>query len=320
MSLLNQQTGPFYRVRACAKINLTLDVFSKRADGYHSLASVMQTLCLHDEILLRIHAGPGITLECEVPEGSAVPADSSNLVYRAAESALEAALAAGQTSWQRQGQGVRILLRKRIPTQAGLGGGSSDAAATLLAVNRLLGLHLPAERLRAQAASLGSDVPFFLTGGTAVARGRGESIRPLPDLPRLWLVVVKPEENVSTAWAYAALDSVPERASHRATHRMEEALQAGDQERMIAFQSNDFELPVFARFPRLAWLHDELTMAGARTVHLCGSGSALYGIAPDEAAARAIAGRMEGRFPFVTAVCTTTRAEADPFASHFPAC
>src|SRR5262249_21751824 len=160
--------------------------------------------------------------------------------------------------------------------QAGLGGGSSNAAAALLGVNALLGLNLEARTLYDLAASLGSDVPFFLTGGTAAARGRGASLTPLADAPTLLLVVVQPEENVSTAWDYGELDAISDRASHRATKRMEEALRAGDHGRLIAWQSNDFELPVFAHFPRLAWLHDELRMAGALTAHLCGSGSALY--------------------------------------------
>ena len=147
-------------------------------------------------------------------------------------------------------------------------------------------------------------------GGTAVARGRGENIGALPNGPPFWMVVVKPEEGVSTAWAYQALDAVPERASHRATKRMEEALRNGDNERVIAGQSNDFELPVFEHLPKIAWLHDELLMAGARSAHLCGSGSAVYGIADEEAAAERIAKHFRSRYPHVAVARTATRAEA----------
>src|SRR5579884_492128 len=300
-------------VAAYAKINLTLDVFSKRADGYHSMASVMQTISLCDTLSRQRRSEPGVRLTCDAPASFAVPVDATNLAYRAAEAALAAASEEGKAVEA----GVVIHLEKRIPAQAGLGGGSSDAAAALVGVNALLGLGLDSARLHALASGLGSDVPFFLTGGTAVARGRGENITSLPDAPRFWLVVVKPEENVSTAWAYSALDAVPERSSHRATGRMEEALHARDTDRLIAWQSNDFELPVFAQYPRLAWLHDELRMAGALTAHLCGSGSAVYGVAPDEAKAQRMADLLRKRYAEVFVARTLSRDESDPLHSAF---
>ncbi len=303
---------PSLKVRAFAKINLTLDVFSRRADGYHGLASVMQAISLHDTLTLTRREEPGIGFTCAALDGSDVPADETNLAYRAALSAFQAASEAGVGI----DSGVTIHLEKRIPSQAGLGGGSSDAAAALLSVNSLFGLKLSVETLHRCAAALGSDVPFFLTGGTATARGRGENLTALPDMPPCWLVVVKPEESVSTGWAYTQLDAVVDRASHRATKRMEEALRTQDNERMLAFASNDFELPVFMHFPRLAWLHDELRMAGALTAHLCGSGSALYGTAPDEAAARRIAAHFTGRYPHVATARTLSRAESDPLGGN----
>jgi 4-diphosphocytidyl-2-C-methyl-D-erythritol kinase len=182
-----------HTVRAFAKINLTLDVFSKRADGYHSMASVMQTISLHDTLKLTRRREPGIGFTCDAPDAAQIPADATNLVYRAAESILLAAEAAGKKI---EG-GVDLHLTKQLPAQAGLGGGSSDAAATLVGMNRWLHLDLPASTLHACAAALGSDVPFFLMGGTAVARGRGENLTALPDAPRSYLVIVKPEESVS---------------------------------------------------------------------------------------------------------------------------
>jgi 4-diphosphocytidyl-2-C-methyl-D-erythritol kinase len=287
-------------VHACAKINLTLDVFSKRADGYHGVASVMQAISLFDTLRIETAPEPGIRFTCDAPSAPDVPADATNLAVRAASAVLEA---------RGLDTGLRLHLDKRIPSQAGLGGGSSDAAAVLRGVSRLIAPDLGASELRGLAAGLGSDVPFFLIGGTAVARGRGEMLTPLPDLPRFWLVVVKPEESVSTGWAYGALDAVPDRQSHRGTKRLEEALRQGDWGRTVAFQSNDFELPVFERYPALAWLHDELRMAGALTAHLCGSGAALYGVAEDEAAAHRIADLMRRKYAQVFMAHTLTRAE-----------
>ncbi len=309
---VNPFTPSSRTVRAFAKINLTLDVFSKRADGFHSMASVMQVISLHDTLTLTRRPEPGLGFTCDAPAAAEIPADATNLVYRAAQSALTAAGANGGSI---EG-GVDLHLVKRIPAQAGLGGGSSDAAATLLGINALLGLALPASTLHDCAAALGSDVPFFLIGGTAIARGRGENLTALPDAPPCHLVVVKPEESVSTGWAYGQLDAIQERASHRATGRLEQALRDDDQDRVLAFQSNDFELPVFAHFPRLAWLHDELMMAGALTAHLCGSGAALYGIAPDAATAQKVADRLQGRYPYVSTARSLTRAESDPLEGN----
>src|SRR5439155_268168 len=156
--------------------------------------------------------GSGIALECDAPD---VPADETNLAYRAAAAVLEAA---------NRSKGVIIRLNKRIPSHAGLGGGSADAAYTLLGMDRLFALGLTSERLSEMAAELGSDVPFFLTGGTASARGRGEKLSLLPDGPPFWFVIVKPDACVSTAWAYQALDAIPQRSSARATRDMEALL------------------------------------------------------------------------------------------------
>lgn len=293
-----------FTLQAPAKINLTLDIFSKRADGYHSLASVMQAVGLYDTLTFSLQESEEITFTCEAPHSPDVPTDTTNLVVRAALLVREAAEIK---------RGIAIHLEKRIPSQAGLGGGSSDAATALIGVNRALGNPLTEKQLHALALTLGSDVPFFLTGGTATARGRGEQLTPLLDLPTQWLIIVKPEENVSTGWAYNALDAILDRASHRGTKRMEEAIRQQDWERLIAFQCNDFERPVFEHYPKIAWLHDELLMAGALTAHLCGSGSAVYGIAKSEADAEKIASRMRGRYPQV-AVSPTLQRERNESA------
>jgi 4-diphosphocytidyl-2-C-methyl-D-erythritol kinase len=285
-------------LRSFAKVNYTLDILSPRPDGYHSVATVMQTISLADTLTISAAESLGIVLECDAP---GVPADSSNLAWRAAGFALRAA---GRTD------GLRITLEKRIPSQAGLGGGSSNAACTLMGVNRLLDLGLNPVQLTELATKLGSDVAFFLTGGTAAARGRGESITPLEDRPELWFVVVKPAINVSTGWAYGALDAIPNRQSARATRRMEEALRTGDVDRVYSRMTNDFEQVIFAAHLPLALLQDELLMARCQTAHLCGSGSAMFGVCMTESEANEAARIMRLKYDNVHVCRTVGREEA----------
>ncbi len=298
------------RLRAFAKINLTLDVFSKRPDGYHGIASVMQAISLHDTLELSRNAD-GVEFTCDGPESDGIPTGDENLVVRAATMAIESSSASFG--------GVSLHLNKQTPSQAGLGGGSSDAAAALVGVNRLLGLSLSETELLELASRLGSDVPYFLLGGTAVARGRGEQLTAAADAPELWLVVVKPDENVSTGWAYDELDSSPNRSSHRGTRRMEQAISENNRELIISRTCNDFELPVFSRYPRLAWLQDELLMAGAINARLCGSGSALFGVASSEAEANHIANSLRSKYSKVYTTRTLTRTESRQFSSLPPA-
>jgi len=294
---------PSIVVKAYAKINLTLDVFNMRADGFHSLASIMQAISLHDVIEIERAEIAGVCLTCQGEHAADVPSDSSNLVVRAARAVMEVAHCEA---------GLNIRLHKSIPSQAGLGGGSSDAAATLLGVTALFGFDIGPKLLHELAARLGSDVPFFLSAGTAVVRGRGENINPIADAPTFWIVIVKPEDNVSTAWAYNQLDALEDRRSNRATKNLEDAIKTGDRARVVSGQSNDFEVPVFHHFPKLAWIRDELQMAGALGAHLCGSGSALYGVAGDERAARKIAHLIGLRYPHTCVARTLSRIESNP--------
>jgi len=297
-------------VRAFAKVNFTLDVFSKRPDGYHGIASVMQAISISDTIDLRQTNEPGVHFTCDGQESEGIPLDDTNLVVRAAKATLQLGDAADR--------GVVIHLNKSLPSQAGLGGGSSDAAATIVGVDRLFHLNLPQTVKLEIAAELGSDVPFFLLGGTAVARGRGELLSPASHpAPLFWLVIVKPEENVSTGWAYGALDSDPERSSNRGTKRLEQAL-ADTSDPTDAFDlvvgrmCNDFELPVFSHYPKLAWLNDELQMAGCRTARLCGSGSAMFGVVATETEANRIATLLRARYTKVFVARTLDARESDP--------
>jgi 4-diphosphocytidyl-2-C-methyl-D-erythritol kinase len=254
------------RVRAFAKINLGLKIVGKRPDGYHEIRTVFQTVALHDglEISLSRLQG-GIVVECDDPT---VPAGRNNLVYRACQ------------LWKRARGfrgGIRVQLVKRIPAGAGLGGASSDAAATLLGLERLTGERAePAERFRL-AARLGSDVPFFLWGGRALGIGRGEEVYPLPDLPRRHCLIVFPGFRVSTLEAYREANrqltkSRRGRSMNLLGVRPPFSLASGEP------AENDFERVVFARWPELARLKRQLIRAGAETASLTGSGSAVFAL------------------------------------------
>jgi 4-diphosphocytidyl-2-C-methyl-D-erythritol kinase len=257
-------------VPALAKINLFLRVLGKRSDGYHELRTIFQTISLAD--MLEVRFLPGRRTKIELLDPQHIP---GNLVWKSAETAMEAMGARGH---------VFVYLRKRIPMGAGLGGGSSDAAAVLLALNALTGRPLPLDRLCELGAALGSDVPFFLLGGTAVGIGRGTELFPLPDRPAQFGLLIAPDVAVSTAEAYAAL-------SPRLTTKSQE-------NKIVSFQSlvwnrgvskagcNDFEAVVFKQHRRLAGLKQRLLDGGASTALMTGSGSAIFGLFPSEAAVR----------------------------------
>ncbi len=253
------------RLRALAKINLDLRVLHPRPDGYHEIRTVFQTISLADVI----------DVEFKPARGTAVQIDGDvdipdNLMAKAAILALDAIRVTAR---------VDFHLRKRIPMGAGLGGGSSDAAAVLLALPVLAGRRLALPRLMELAAELGSDVPFFLLGGAAVALGRGTELYPLPDSPARRGLLVAPGVHVSTAAAYRAL-----------TPRLTTESQ---QNKIVSFQSqawgelgqgawtlgvNDFETVVFEQFPQLAALKRRLVKLGANPAMMTGSGSALFGL------------------------------------------
>lgn len=252
------------RVRALAKINLDLRVLGKRADGFHELRTVFQTISLADT--LDISFTPGRKRSVELIDALAIP---DNLVTRAAHTVMDALRINGR---------VEMRLTKRIPMGAGLGGGSSDAAAVLLALPAVAGRTIAREALAETGQCLGSDVPFFLLGGAAVGIGRGTELFPLPDRPAAWGVVVAPGIHVNTSQAYRDLSP----------------LLTGPDEKVSAFQSaawngnggvNDFESVVFAQHPELAVWKKRLQRAGATISMMTGSGSALFGLFPTRDAA-----------------------------------
>jgi 4-diphosphocytidyl-2-C-methyl-D-erythritol kinase len=249
-------------VPAYAKINLTLAVLGKREDGYHDLASVIQTISLHDTLRLTPNRSGQITVQTDSPELNT----SDNLALRAAMALREAA---GDTSL-----GAEIELLKVIPSPGGLGGGSSDAASVLLALNALWDARLPHERLTELASVLGSDVPYFLSGGTALIEGRGERVIPLLDGPPLWLVLVRPPIAVSTAAVYRAL-SPAEYATAEDSRAIIQAIKWGNP-LPLEHLSNSLEVPVLRDYPQIAATRDALLTSGAPLVRMSGSGPTLY--------------------------------------------
>jgi 4-diphosphocytidyl-2-C-methyl-D-erythritol kinase len=263
------------RLRAFAKINSCLHVLGKRPDGYHELRTIFQTISLHDTLALSVtpgSSGLGISLQSNDPT---LPLGPDNLVMRAIQAI------APEIGFQGS---VAVHLEKRIPVARGLGGGSSDAATTLIGMLQLTKKKLPLERLLEIAAGLGADVPFFLFGGRALAVNRGDEIYPLSDTPRQTIVVVSPKDiGVSTKDAYQWISAELTRLSK--PNRIW-GFCALCWSRQAAGVSNDFEGPVFHRHPRLGEIRAGLLERGAAEAALAGSGSAVFGVFRNPAQAR----------------------------------
>ena len=292
------------RILAHAKINVGLDIVGKRPDGYHELNTIFYELQLADEITVEGCPEPGIRLTCSDP---ALSCGQDNLAYRAAAMLLEEFLPVkGSDSDRRAGDpadrnlkgirippddqtprgvripldkrtpvGVRIHLDKRIPMGAGLGGGSTDAAAVLTAVNRLFGFGLDQDALCERARVLGADVPFFILGGCAKAAGIGEKLIPVKDVSLPPMLLVKPAVSVPTAWAYGAVDA-QKSVFHPDIEGLLEALQSGNYAKICDLAGNSFETAVFQAYPQIEKLRDFLLGAGADACVMTGSGSALF--------------------------------------------
>lgn len=263
--------------KAYAKVNLTLAVGEKRPDGYHEVVSVMQRVSLHDTLTAE-QTREGITLTCSDP---ALPSGEENLAHRAASLFFRETGIAG---------GAALTLEKSIPSQAGLGGGSSDAASVLLALRRLYAPALPDTELETMAAALGSDVPFFIRGGTQLATGRGEVLSPLPPLTDGWFVIVKPTESFSTAAMYRRLDNLPP-ACTPPLPPLQGGLPA-----LAAGLFNRFEAAIPAG--SAVWdIKAQLAAYGALASLLSGSGSAVFGLFDTETAARAAVEALRPAWP-----------------------
>lgn len=266
--------------RSPCKVNLLLNILGKRPDGFHELETVMHPVALFDELSFT-RGGKAIQLSCSLAE---LPADSTNLVYRAAELFFERAQIK---------TGVEIHLEKRIPLAAGLGGGSANAAVTLAALNELYGA--PIANLADLAAQLGSDVPFFLQSQPALAIGRGDNIQPLAPFPALhgkWLFLVYPGFGVSTAWAYKNLQ--PPYGKPGWAARLVDALNGSDVK--CAEFLNSLEAPVLRKYPLLQLFQDFLRANGALAALMSGSGSTTFAICADETQARGLEQKTQDKF------------------------
>ena len=285
---------PEVRIPAYAKINLRLDILGKRADGFHELRTIFQTISLHDELRLRTSRQPAISLRILGNESLLREPVEKNLVYRAVDALRRELKIRG---------GVEIELKKKIPAGRGLGGGSSDAAAALLGYLRLTGKKIRQARLLEIAASLGADVPFFLLGGRALGTNKGDEIYPLPDIAKLHVLVVSPKDiHVPTPDAYRWLKAKPLRLTKSAANPKLFEFCALCWSAQGSGLSNDFERPVFRRHPRLDHIKRALLRRGAAEASLAGSGSAVFGVFPSPAMAR----RAAVGFPHdQTFVCET---------------
>ena len=265
------------KIRAPAKINLRLRVVGKRADGYHLLDTIMLPVSLYDEIIInrgrkigrRTGLEDRLTVTCDDP---LVPQGRQNLAYKAASLVLNG---------RGINESVQIRIHKRIPIGAGLGGGSTDAAATLVGLNRLFRLGYTLKRLEKISSALGADVPFFVKGVPARARGIGERLTPLRGVPRLWLIILYPNFPVSTAWVYRNLPPKLTKAIVNTSINFSLGSPANLRKLLV----NDLETVTMGRYPRIGLLKEELARQGAVGTLMSGSGSSVFGVFPSKRSA-----------------------------------
>jgi 4-diphosphocytidyl-2-C-methyl-D-erythritol kinase len=271
-------TDEMIRVKCPAKVNLFLKVLGKRGDGFHEVQNVMQTITLFDQLTLRKQR-EGVTLVCsgQDVEGR----EEENLAFKAAELFLSRGHGMG---------GVHLDLNKSIPVAAGLGGGSSDAACCLLALNEIFGSRLSPDDLRSLGADLGSDVPFFIEGGTALCTGRGEVVKPLRAAPRFAGILVAPEVCFKTCEMYALLS--PADSEGPDVDVMLRATEFGELSSISSVFFNSFRRVAFQKAPELAPLESMLEKLGSLRVILCGSGPSLLGVFASVAQAEAALQRL----------------------------
>lgn len=270
---------------AFAKINLTLDVLGKRADNYHDIQSVAQTISIRDDIEIDVGTGKPWKLLCTDPD---IPTDENNLAWKAARVYCD--------TMKKDPKGIEIRIKKRIPSGAGLGGGSADGAAVLRALNRYYGEPLSVLALAELGAQVGSDVPLCTLGGTVMVEGRGERLRKLPDLSDCIFVVCKPDFSVSTPELYRRLDEVaiPFRPNNRA---MESALLSGDIKRVAEQMCNVFEPIVAAEHLELNYIKSICNTYGALNQQMTGTGSAVFAIMPSFEYAAVVCNMLKENYP-----------------------
>ena len=255
-----------------AKINLRLEILGKRPDGYHDIRTIFQKVSLFDEITLTVVPRPGITITVDEPS---IPADSSNLAYKAASGFFET---------RPFSRGLAIHIKKRIPSGAGLGGGSSNAATTLIGLNSLLEAGMPDGQLHNLAVSLGADVPFFMSAAsTALGTGIGEKLTPINLHRKLWCILISPDFSISTAWAYTTFSKHNILTNNKKNIIIDDSI--FDIKHVVSLLCNDFENTVIPEYPEIEQLKNDLAQAGAAGTLLSGSGSSVFGVFPSHEAA-----------------------------------
>lgn len=257
------------KLRAYAKINLGLDVIRRREDGYHEVSMVMQTIRIYDQIELEKTQEPGIIL---TTNRSFIPTDSNNLVYKAAKLMMDR---------YQIDEGVKIGLRKVIPVSAGMAGGSSDAAATLVGMNRLFHLGLSMEELMKLGVKIGADVPYCVMRGTALAEGIGEILTPLAPMPDCWILIGKPGVNVSTKFVYTNL-KLDEHTGHPDIAGMVQALKEQDLYGITSRMGNVLEDVTIPAYPVIEEIKNHMKANGAVNAMMSGSGPTVFGIFDDQ--------------------------------------
>ena len=272
---------------AFAKLNLTLDVLGKREDGYHDLQSVMQTISVRDDVEIDIGTGKPWALLCDKEN---IPTDERNLAWKAAKVFFDAV--------KKDPNGIEIRITKRIPVEAGLGGGSADAAAVLRALNRHYDNPLSILALAELGAQVGSDVPFCVVCGTAMVEVRGERLRKLADMPDCVFVICKPDFSCSTAELYRKLDenAVAKRPDNQL---MESALLSGDLGKVAEQVFNVFDPVVTAEHLELNYIKSIMNSYGAVAQQMTGSGSAVFGIMPNFEYAAVVCNMLKDNYPQV---------------------
>jgi 4-diphosphocytidyl-2-C-methyl-D-erythritol kinase len=274
--------------KSFCKVNLLLNIVGRRADGFHELESIMQPVNVHDQLTFE-RTTCEVKLSCNHTN---LPADSRNLVHRAATAFLQAA---------KISDGVKIHLEKKIPLSAGLGGGSGNAATTLLALNELFGQPFVSAKLCEIAATLGSDIPFFLQNKPALAIGRGEKIQPLENFPALTgkaFLLIHPGFGISTPWAYQNLSRFPTalNGQNGRAQKLISELQSGDLRAASGGFYNSLEAPVLEKFPVLALFQEFLRAHGALAALMSGSGSTTFAICENVSAAESLAEKFKPMF------------------------
>lgn len=271
-------------MKAYAKVNLALDVLGRRDNGYHDLRMVMQTVDLYDLLTFTPTDEPGVALTSNV---SNLPTDGSNLICKAAALIMEQF---------KPKMGVAIHLEKRIPMAAGMAGGSTDAAATLIALNELFGFGLSRDELCELGVLIGADVPYCILGGTALAEGIGEILTPLPPVPACPVVITKPDFGVSTKEVYENLDlSLLEK--HPDVDFMIQAIKEGDLKRMASYMRNDLESVTESRYPEIAAIKERMIASGAFASMMSGSGPTVFCLCESEEIAKHVAEEIRVAFP-----------------------